>query len=68
MTPAQSVTKRLNALGYELKRNDIDAWGRRWKFTTLPLASGPINRFNTLHEVSVYADQVYRMRQWNQQS
>ena len=65
MTPQESVTKRLNALGYAIKRNDRDAWGRKWKYSTFPTSgSGPVNRLDTLHEVAAYTDNVYKVRQW----
>jgi len=58
--------ERLEALGYSLHANCIDSFGRKWKYRTFPMGSGPINQFNNRVQVDAYCAQVEQIRSWQQ--
>lgn len=56
---------RLKSLGYVLRRNQVDAWRRRWAYRTSPdhgTGGGPINYFDSLADVDRYLGQVEWVR------
>lgn len=63
MTARQAV----NALGYQLTRNQRDAFGRKRAYRTSPIATmngGPTNYFDTAAQVERWAKQVQQVREW----
>jgi hypothetical protein len=60
----QVAHARLEALGYALHAHCVDSFGRRWRYRTFPLTSGPINCFNSMAQVERYCEQVEQVRSW----
>jgi len=57
---------RLELLGYALHANCVDSFGRRWRYRSFPMTSGPVNQFDNLSQVDHYCDQVEQIRRWQQ--
>jgi hypothetical protein len=50
-------------LGYILRGGVVDAFGRKWKYSTGPAAgSGPTNYFSSLGELRKYINDVHEIR------
>lgn len=55
---------RLLALGYTLHSHATDYLGRKWRYCTRPMGSGPTNYFATMADLARYCGQVEKIREW----
>jgi hypothetical protein len=66
MTPS-IIRNRARHLGYTLRSNRRDCFGRKHAWSTSPgetMNGGPTNYFSTLESVARYLAQVEQVRSW----
>lgn len=61
----QQRKRRLTALGYTIRSNQKDCFGKKWRYCTSPYnMGGSTNYFNSLDEVDRYIIKCEKNRSW----